>query len=224
MGLWRNVAFAHAPIASVREALASVFAAHGHVETAWDAPADLQHARAATTPWWAAGGFEGALGWTCVLTAPFDVLTGDGGAQLGELARALRDEEVWQLDVEGGDSMRVVRAVDGRIARTGYLSSELDAGMEFDGSMTLPILADVTLFDVCAAARARHPDAAELVERLARADVADVEAAAGAIAVVFGGASAKLVDNLTTIDCLIRRTRPLRVARSFALFTSSAVA
>jgi hypothetical protein len=135
--------------------------------------------------------------------------------------------------------VRVIRAADGVVARAGYVTSELDAGMDFDPGMTLPVLGDVSIADACAAARAsdphervqvmvdgklraRHP--ADVVEDLARADVAHVDAAARAIASVFGGGNAPLVDNLTTIECLIRRSRPLPAPGSFALFTSGATA
>src|SRR5512143_3585604 len=125
MGLWRNATFVRAPQAAACAALIAILARRGRREAAWGAPADLQYARAATTPWWALAGFDGAAGWTCVLTAPYDVLTADGGALLGELSRALAGAECWQLDVEDGDSMRVMRAAGGAIARAGYVTSEL---------------------------------------------------------------------------------------------------
>jgi hypothetical protein len=239
MGLWRNVAFVRAPQAATCAALIAILARRGRREATWGAPADLQYARAAATPWWALAGFDGAAGWTCLLMAPFDVLTADGGALLGELSRSLGGPECWQLDVEDGDSMRVIRASGGGVARAGYVTSELDAGMDFDPGMTLPVLGDVAIAEACAAARASDPAArvqvvvdgqlrprhpADVVEELARADVAHVDAAAQAIARVFGGAHAELVDNLTTIECLIRRSRPLPAAASFTLFTSGATA
>jgi hypothetical protein len=188
-----SVAFAHAGLDEVRAAVASVLAAREA----------------------AVGGFAGAGPWTCLLTAPKDVLTADGGAALGLLSRALRGEEVWALDVRG-DSMRVMRAVDGQVARAGYTTDELDAGREFDPTMTMPILAEVTIASACALARPRD---ARVVEQLARGDVADVAAAAAAIAAVFGGARAKLIDDQIAIDWLVRRTRPMPVQPSFALFT-----
>jgi hypothetical protein len=233
VGVWLNVAFANAPLPRVEAAVRDVLAAHEHREAAWEAPADLQYARAATTPWWAVGGFEGAPGWTCLLAAPYDVWTADRGARLGELSRAI-DAECWSFDAYDGDSMRVMAARRGRVSRAGFLSDELDAGMEFDPSMTLPLLNDVTIAGAVTWARATYPHdfvwrfdggagrqvpATDVVDALAREDVSDVQAAVTAIAMVFGGDRHQLVDNLTIIECLIRRERAIDAAPSFTLFT-----
>jgi len=242
VGLSRNVAFVRAPLGAVRPALVAIAARRGRVEVEWAAPPpadDPQHARAGASAWWAIGAFDGAAGWTCLLTAPYDVLTHGGGALLDELSRALGGREAWAIDLEDGDSMRVMRAAEGACSRAGYVTSELDAGMDFDPGMTLPVLGDVSIADACAEARARDPGErravmidgrprprhpADVVEELARGDVADLQAAAECVAAVFGGLHRDLVDNLTIIECLIRRTRPLPAAPSFALFTSAAPA
>ncbi len=232
MGLSRTAAFVRAPHDEVQAGLEHVLTLRGRKAAPWAPPPDLQHARAATSPWWSAGGFAGGADWTCVLAAPFDLLTHDGAAVLGELARAC-GTEAWQLDVEDGDSLRVFRAADGAISRAGFLTSELDLGLAFDPMMLVPILSDVDVAGACNALKARAPKAsitvraegpprrvhpAELVRELARTDCPDAAAIAEAIAAVFGGANARFVDNLITIEHLIAG-RPLPVAPSFALWT-----
>ena len=232
MGLWRNAAFVRAPLEEAQAGLEHVLTLRGRKPASWAAPSDLQYARAISSPWWTVGGFAGGADWTCLLTAPFDILTHDGAVVMRELARAC-GTEVWQLDIEDGDSLRVFRATPDELTRAGFLSRELDEGLEFDPMLLVPILSDVVVAGACNACKARAPRAsiqvfadgrqsamhpADLVRELARTDSPDTQAVADAIADVFGGANARLVDNLITIEHLIAG-RPLPVTPSFALWT-----
>ena len=214
MGVSSNVVFADAPLARVEAAVKGV----------------VSGCEAAVA------GFPGAPGWTCLLAAPRDLWTADAGARLGALSRAI-GAECFAFDAYDGDSMRVMSARGRRVTRAGYLSDELDAGMEFDGAMTLPVLNDVTIAGAVAWARKTYPHdrvwrfdggaarqvpPADVIEAMAREDVADVQAAVKAIAMVFGGDRHALVDSETISECLIRRARPLVVTDdtpSFTFFT-----